>query len=225
MPSTSSGSDEIDNKQHIMDFKLLKKLCAIHAPAGDETAMTEFLLAYIKKNAKDWKVKPKVLSGPDFQNAVVLVFGHPTTAIFSHIDSIGYTVRYDKGLVKIGGPRIEDGFELVGKDCQGTIECELKTQNGEHGTKLFYKFDRTIDRGTTLTFKPNFIEDKEFVQCCYMDNRLGVFTALKVAETLENGIICFSCWEETGGGNVEVLTKYIYEKYNIRQALIADITW
>jgi putative aminopeptidase FrvX len=58
-----------------------------------------------------------------------------------------------------------------------------------------------------------------------MDNRLGVFNALKVAETLENGMICFSCWEESGGGSVEYLAKLMYEKYNVSQTLISDITW
>ena len=42
---------------------------------------------------------------------------------------------------------------------------------------------------------------------------------------MENGVIVFSCWEEHGGGSVPYLAKYINEKWNIRQALIADITW
>jgi putative aminopeptidase FrvX len=74
-------------------------------------------------------------------------------------------------------------------------------------------------------FKSNFREDKNYVQSCYMDNRLGVWCALKVAETLENGIIAFSCWEEHGGGSVSYLAKFIYEKYKVSQALISDITW
>ena len=44
-----------------------------------------------------------------------------------------------------------------------------------------------------------------------MDNRLGVWNALKVAEKLENGIICFSAWEEHGGGSAGYLAKFIYE--------------
>ena len=58
-----------------------------------------------------------------------------------------------------------------------------------------------------------------------MDNRLGVFNALKVAETLENGIICFSCYEEHGGGSAQFLGKYIYENFKVKNALISDITW
>jgi putative aminopeptidase FrvX len=33
------------------------------------------------------------------------------------------------------------------------------------------------------------------------------------------------CWEEHGGGSAGYLAKFLYDKYNIRQALISDITW
>ena len=48
----------------------------------------------------------------------------------------------------------------------------------------------------------------DFIQCCYMDNRLGVWNCLEVAKTLENGIIVFSSWEEHGGGSVGYLGKF-----------------
>lgn len=205
-----------------MNFDLLKQMCRIHAPSGNETAMTEFLLNYINTHKNTWKVQPQILAGDEFQDCIVLVFGEPKTAIFAHIDSIGFTVRYHNQLVKIGGPRTETGYKLTGNDSQGEIVCTLNVDE-EHN--LSYSFDRNIETGTMLTFLPEWIEDDNFVQCCYMDNRLGVFSALKVAETLQNGMICFSCWEETGGGSVEYLAKLMYEKYQIKQALISDITW
>jgi putative aminopeptidase FrvX len=203
-------------------MKLLKEMCAIHAPSGNEAAMTDFLLKYIDKHKKSWKVKPKIYSGKGFQDCIVLIFGKPKTAIFAHIDSIGFTVRYDNELVKIGGPRTVDGFELVGEDSKGKIDGKLQVDKENN---LSCKFKRTIERGTELTFKPNWRETKEYVQCCYMDNRLGVWNALQVAETLKNGAIVFSCWEEHGGGSVSYLQKFLHEKYNITQALISDITW
>jgi putative aminopeptidase FrvX len=203
-------------------MKLLKAMCAISAPSGNEIAMTNFVLDYIKKNQKKWKVKPEVLYGDGFQDCIVLVFGKPRTAIFAHLDSIGFTVRYGTELVRIGGPRTENGFKLVGEDGKGKINCTLKV-DGERN--LSYEFKREIERGTMLTFQPDFRETKDFVQCCYLDNRLGVWNALQVAETLENGIIAFSCWEEHGGGSAEYLARFIHEKYGVRQALISDITW
>ena len=208
-------------------MKLLKEMCSIHAPSGNEAAMTKFLLDYIKKNQKDWKVKPEIYSGEGFQDCIVLVFGKPRTAIFAHIDSIGFTVRYGKELVKIGGPRTVKGFELVGEDSKGKVETKLKLPQDKKTKeiKLEYDYKRDLDRGTELTFKPNWRETHEYVQCCYMDNRLGVWNALKVAETLKDGVICFSCWEEHGGGSVSYLQKFLYDKYSVKQALISDITW
>lgn len=210
-----------------MNFDLLKKMCAIHAPSGNEVSMKNFLLEYIKKEKKNWKHKPKIIKGNEFQDCLILIFGEPRTAIFAHIDSIGFTVRYGKQLVKIGGPDIKKGYLLVGEDALGKAEVKLNVQKDkDYGTeKPVYEFERDLETGTELTFKPVWRETEKHVQCCYMDNRLGVFNALKVAETLKDGAIVFSCWEEHGGGSVSFIQKYLQEHYQIRQALISDITW
>ena len=206
-------------------MELLKTLCKIEAPSGSEKNMTEFVLDYIKSNQDSWKVKPELYYGDGFQDCIVLVFGKPTTAIFAHLDSIGYTVKYNNEVVKIGGPSTKEGIVLVGQDSQGRIEEKLQHKTDKDGNKILFVGGREVERGTTLTFKSNFRETDDFVQCCYMDNRLGVWNALKVAEKLENGIICFSAWEEHGGGSVGYLAKFIYEKFGVKQALISDITW
>ena len=207
-------------------MKLLKELCGVHAPSGNEIAMTEYLLDYIEKNKENWKVQPEIIYGDGFQDCIMLKFGNPTTAIFAHIDSIGFTVKYNKEIVKIGGPRTIEGTKLVGEDSQGKFECELLVIEYEDGPDRYeYILDREIDRGTDLVFKREFIETDSHVQSCYMDNRLGVWNALQVAENLENGVICFSCWEEHGGGSVGYLARHMYENWGVRQALISDITW
>ncbi|HEY9048226.1 MAG TPA: aminopeptidase [Ohtaekwangia sp.] len=203
-------------------MKLLKQLCEVHAPSGNEVRMKEFLLKYITKEKKNWKVKPTVYHGDEFQDNIILKFGKPRTAIFAHIDSIGFTVRYFNQLLPIGSPDAEMGTKLVGEDSLGPIECELEFDKENHA---FYKFGRQIDRGTELTYKVNFRADKNYIQSAYLDNRLGVYNALKVAETLKDGVIVFSTWEEHGGGSVPYLAKFIYEQWSIKQALVSDITW
>lgn len=203
-------------------MNLLKQLCEVQAPSGEEFRMKEFLLKYIQKEKKKWKTKPEIYHGDEFQDCIVLVFGKPRTAIFAHTDSIGFMVRYFNQLLPVGGPDAEAGTMLVGEDSLGPIECELFFDKENHA---FYKFGRQIDRGTTLTYKIDFREDKSFIQTPYLDNRLGVYTALKLAETLKDGIIVFSSWEEHGGGSVPYLAKFIYENWKVRQALVADITW
>ena len=212
------------------EIQFLKKLCAIHAPSGSEKAVRDFLIDYINTNSKKWKVKPKLVYGDDFQDCLILVFGKPTTAIFAHMDSVGYSVGYNNKLLKIGGPKAEEGTVLIGEDSKGKIEAKLhyEIEDETEDQKVIntvLSYDREVDRGTTLTYRQNFKATEEYIQSCYLDDRLGIWNALKVAETLENGAIAFSCWEEVGGGSVGYLGKYLFEEYNCRQALIADITW
>lgn len=201
-------------------MKLLQQLCEIHAPSGNEGPMKDFLLNYIKKSK--WKSKPKIYEGEEFQDCIILKFGKPRTAIFAHMDTIGFTVRYFNQLLPIGSPDAEIGTKLVGHDSLGPIECQLEWDKENHA---FYKFGRVIDRGTDLTYKINFRNTKSYIESPYLDNRLGIYNALKVAETLKDGVIIFSCWEEHGGGSVAYLADFVYKKWGVRQALISDITW
>lgn len=207
-------------------MKLLKKLVEIRGASGDESRVKDFIYEYIKLNESNWLVKPELFHGDNFQDTLVLVFGKPRTAIFAHMDSIGFTVSYGKNLVKIGSPQLIDGIQLVGSDSLGEIETELMIiEDNDGNQQIQYVFEREIERGTILTFKPNFRETDQYIQSPYMDNRLGVWNALKIAETLENGAIVFSTYEEHGGNSVGFCARFLFEKYNIRKALISDITW
>jgi putative aminopeptidase FrvX len=214
-------------KDQVNEFGLLRELCGIHAPSGNEVKLKNFLLAYVRQNSTGWAVQPKILEGDRYQDNMILVFGKPRTAVFAHMDSIGFTVRYGRQLVKIGGPVTTNGLRLTGTDSKGTQEVSLAvTTDKKSGMKqLSYKGGREFETGTELVFVQDWRETKDHVQCCYMDNRLGVFAALKVAETLTDGIIVFSSWEEHGGGSVSYLQRYIQKKYKVRQALTADISW
>ncbi len=235
-----------------VNFDLLKKMCGVFAPSGNEAPMKEFILNYVKENQENWKIQPQIIEGEDFQDCVMLVFGNPRTAAFAHLDSIGFMARYDNHLVRVGSPKYEDGYKLVGKDSQGEIEGTLKVKYGKEEddkkkkknkkskkkkrgarqhrkplgeVKLQLEFDRTVDRGTEFVFKQDFRETDEYVQSCYLDDRLGCWNLLKTAETLEDGILVFSCYEEIGGGTMPFLLKWIWENYRIKQCLISDITW
>ena len=204
-------------------MQLLETLCRIAAPSGHESPMTAFVLDYVRQSQAAWHCQPQILAGDGLQDCVVLVFGQPRTAVFAHLDSIGFMVRYGRQLVAIGGPETQGGYRLVGHDAEGEIDCTL-TINEETET-LGYEFSRELARGTELTFRCDFRETAATVQSCYLDNRLGVWNALRLCETLEHGIIAFSCGEEHGGGTVPFLARLIYDTYGVRQALISDITW
>lgn len=210
-----------------MNFSFLKKLTEVRGASGDESRIKKFIIDYVQDNKKDWAVEPQILDGDEFQDTFILVFGdNPRTAIFAHTDTIGYCIGYDNNLIKIGGPRAIDGMELVGSDAHGEIETELMViEQADGPNELKAVFNRTIDRGTVLTFKPNYRETEDFITSPYIDNRLGVWVALEIAKTLKNGAIAFSTYEETGGGSVGFLGQHLYDNYKIRQALISDITW
>jgi putative aminopeptidase FrvX len=214
------------------DLDLLKSLCQVHAPSGEELALRDWLLDYITANSSSWKVQPKLVFGDEFQDCLILIFGKPRTAVYAHMDSVGYTVGYGNELIKIGGPKGEEGTVLVGEDSNGSIEGKLhyavKTRSedeNEQEIDTVLQFDREVDRGTSLTYKIDFKSDEKKVTTAYLDNRLGILNALKLAETLEHGAICFSAWEEVGGGSVGYLARYLYTEYGVKQALISDISW
>lgn len=205
---------------------LLEQLITVQGLASDEGKISAFVLNYVHQHKQSWAVVPEVIHGEGFQDTIILVFGKPRTAIYAHMDTIGYSVGYNKDLIRVGGPHIIDGTALVGEDSRGACEAELMILEDEHGNNsINFVSNREINRGTLLSFKPDFRETEEYIQSPYMDNRLGVWTALQVAETIENGAIVFSTYEEHGGNSVGNCARYLLERYGTKQALICDITW
>jgi len=202
--------------------ELLKALCEVHSPSGEEIAMKNFILSYVNENSGKWKRKPQIIHGDDFQDCLILVFGKPEIAVFAHMDSTGFTVRYQDQLIPIGGPEVRGNEMLSGKDVLGEIECQLKLNNEG---QLHYTFGRAIVSGTSLVYKPDFVEDETYIKTPYLDNRVGIYNLLKIAETLENGALVFSSWEEHGGGSVPFLARHLYENYKISKMLVSDVTW
>jgi putative aminopeptidase FrvX len=209
-----------------MNFSLLKELVAIPGISGDESKIKDFLIDYIERAKCTFKVEPKIIADKEFQDNIILVFGKPKTAIFAHIDTVGFTVGYEKNLIKVGSPKVADDYKLIGRDDKGSVETEMMLLEDENEkVTINYVFEREIERGTCLNFPPNFRQNETYIQSPYLDNRLGVWVALKVAKTLENGVIVFSTYEEHGGNSVGYIARYLREKYGINQALISDITW
>lgn len=202
-------------------INLLKEILHLDSVSGDESRFSNFILQYIEKRKNSWKVTPEIHFGEEFHDNIVLVFGKPKTAVFSHMDTVGFTARYENQLVPIGGPELLDGVWLVGRDEAGLIRCKAKEIDGN----VFHDFPRKIETGTLLSFEQEVVLQDGFLQAAYLDNRVGVCTLLRLCETLENGILVFSTYEEHGGGSIPYLIKFIYENWKIRNALIADVTW
>jgi putative aminopeptidase FrvX len=202
-------------------MQLLLELLSRNSVTGDEYQMSSFIFNYTKKRSDGWKVKPEIYFGDEFHDCLLLKFGVPETAVFAHMDTVGFMTRYQNQLIPIGGPEIIEGTRLTGIDKKGEIRC-LLLGNEE---SCIHDFPRGIEPGTRLSFEQNIRIDDKFIQAAYLDNRLGVFNALKLCETLENGWVVFTTYEEHGGGAMPFLLKFIQENAPIRKALISDISW
>jgi putative aminopeptidase FrvX len=203
----------------INDF--LKELLLIPSVSGDESEVVGTLLNYIHQRKSNWKVAPEIFSGEAYHDCILLKFGTPRTAVFAHVDTIGFMVRYANQLIPVGGPEQIPGTRLVGKDSLGEISCSLLVE----GDELFHDFPRKIERGTRLSFAQDIRIDSDFIQAAYLDNRLGVHAALQLCETIEDGWVVFTTYEEHGGGSMPFLLQFIQSTAPIKQALISDITW
>ena len=202
-------------------WNFLYELLSTPSVSGDEATISQLIHKYVVQRSKHWRVSPEIYFGEEFHDCLLLKFGTPRTAVFAHIDSIGFMVRYDNQLIPVGGPEAYSGVKLTGKDSLGEIFCCLEVVEDQ----LFYDFPRGIDRGTRLSFDQNIRMDDEFIQAAYLDNRLGVFAALNLCEDLSDGWVIFSTYEEHGGGSMPHLLKFIQENAPVKQALVADITW
>ena len=194
------------------EYELLKTLCSVHAPSSDESRMTKFLVEYIEKNRFSWRHKPHLIYGEDFQDCVMMVWGTPRTAMIAHIDSVGYMVGYDKQLVPVGSPRCDDGTDLVGYQDGEAVSCTLKIEKDGDDEKIVYESNVELERGTLLTYKPNWNEDEDYIVSPFLDDRVGVYVALQLARTLKSGAIIFTTGEETRSGNVKFCWRYLYKQ-------------
>jgi putative aminopeptidase FrvX len=202
-------------------MKLLFDLLEITSVSGNESEMTSFLIDHINKRKDSWKVQPEMFFGDKLHDCLLLKFGNPRGAVFSHIDTVGFSARYENQLLPIGGPEIENGTRLVGKDSLGPISCKIILNEDF----AFHDFPRAIERGTSLSFEQSIKLNEDFIEAAYLDNRIGIYNCLQLCEELEDGWVVFSTYEEHGGGSVPFILQFIQNISPINFALISDVTW
>ncbi len=203
------------------DYSLLEALLKIKSPSGEEAEMKKFILGYLRSNTPISK-KVKIYESSQIQDCLLVGVGNPRIAFIAHMDTIGFTARYENQLIPIGSPDVGEKDIITGADTMGMIECGIKQNSRGY---LHHDFGRPIERGTSLVFKPDFNENSISITAPYLDNRIGLFLTLSLLDSIGNGLIVFSCWEEIGGGSIPYLAKIIYEDYHIDQVIISDVTW
>jgi putative aminopeptidase FrvX len=202
-------------------MKLLKQLCEIHAPSGEEFRVRDFIIDYVQKNCENWAQKPRLVYGDDYQDCLLMVFGKPRCAAMAHMDSIGFTAAYNNELVPIGSPAPNESSQIRNEEDK---LVDVYFDNAEKEWKL--KSDQKLEPGSTWTWRPGFKENSELVMSPFLDNRLGIYTLLQIAPQIKDTVIAFSTYEEMSkGGKAGFLARILYSNWDIRKILIADITW
>lgn len=205
-------------------MELLKELCAISGTSGDEGAISRFIIEFVKKERYNWAVVPEMWYGTGFKDNVVLIFGTPRLALFAHLDTVGFTARYDNFVIPIGGIDASNGDVLEYENARGKKET-ARLIIDEAESIMYMDSDIPIEPGTCLTYKPNFKLEEEWIISPYLDNRLSVWALLHLAPKLDNVALVFSTYEEHGGGAAGHLARLLYEKYGMQKAIITDVTW
>ena len=202
-------------------MELLKELCQIHAPSGEEFRVRDFIIDYVKRNSDQWVQKPQLYYGSGYQDCLMLVFGEPRCGVMAHMDSVGFTAGYGNELIPIGSPAAGE---------TAIIRNELNHTAGVYYDNLDKKWvlkdDLQLKPGSTWTWMPDFSIQDQMVQSPFLDNRLSIFMLLELAHQLKDTVVAFSTYEEmSNAGKAGFLAKTMYEQWQIDKILIADITW
>jgi putative aminopeptidase FrvX len=59
----------------------------------------------------------------------------------------------------------------------------------------------------------------------YLDNRAGVWIALRALQLARDVVVAFTTGEEHSGRGALIAACWLVERYGVRQAIISDITW
>jgi putative aminopeptidase FrvX len=193
---------------------LLLQLQQIPGPSGDEGRIADFIQAHCE-GIEDAEVRR---SG----DLVLAVRGNPRVAVFAHVDTIGFTLGYDRLLIPVGGPHVEGGEALqeAGGAGMGRIkvrqkgdktEWRLSGKAGEPGSRWVYAAPLKVwgDR----------------VSGPYLDNRAGAWNALQALARCPHVAVFFTPGEEHSGRGALLGARIAHEELGITRALISDITW
>ena len=204
------------------EYNALLELLTIPGPSGDESAVAAWLETALQ-------------AIPDVQTTrigdnIVAVRGTPRTAIFAHTDTTGFTLGYDKKLIRIGGPDPRDKDRLR---CDNGLTGRIRvSESGPRGRT--FRLSKVRDSngkkaaptpGTRWVYARKPRLEKGTISAPYLDNRAGVWAALEALRSSPNSAVAFCTGEEAHGHGARVCADYLYRQHQITQALIADITW
>lgn len=191
----------------------LQRLLDIEGPSGDEGAIADYVERQIGHIPS---VRHERLGD------VLLAYrGEPRVAIMAHLDTVGFTLGYGGELIRIGSPRVREGYALRSRSgdaiLRGRIRMEEKTAylDGAPDAKP----------GSRWVFDAPLAREGDVLRGAYFDNRAGVWSALRVLEQCRHVAVAFTVCEEQSGRGAQIAARRLWESFAIPRVLISDITW
>lgn len=203
------------------DIDLIASLSQIPSVSGDEVAIRDYLIEYLKKSQLTKELT--LFYGKGFQDTLAVQKGEPKILVMAHMDKIGFTTAYDNKLITVGYPELIHGTPLLGIENGQALEAILVTDETED--LLCLDLQKPVSRGTNFIFKARLESEEGILRGPYLDNCLGIFSALKILESCNNVLVAFSTYEEHHGGTAGMLALWAYQKFGIESVIVADVTW
>jgi putative aminopeptidase FrvX len=194
-------------------FEELSALVAVEGTSGDEGAIADLIT--------DWTAPLSGIQSRRVQDNLIVWRGQPQVALFAHLDTIGFTLGYDRELVRIGGPHVVGG-ELLRSSRNGRIH---RGRLAKRGDDWVLEGAADAPTGSRWVYDAPLELDGILVRGPYLDNRAGVWSALEVLRMGEEVAVAFTANEEHSGRGAATCARWLYDELQIEQALISDITW
>jgi putative aminopeptidase FrvX len=207
----------------------LLALLALPGVCGDEGPIADWLENELRSLSGVVSIR--------LSDSIIALRGTPRVAIFAHIDTTGFTLGYDCRLLPIGDPSPKEGDRVrpaaaVVADAAAEPQWGTIHLRNKHGDDLrLRRMDGPDCAGTVpgtrwIYDRPPQLDDTgEILTAPYLDNRAGVWCALRALERCENIAVAFTTGEEQHGHGARVCVDWLYRERGITQALIADMTW
>ena len=192
------------------EFELLWELLRADSPSGDEDVLADWLAETLTRTLPDARMER-------VGDCLIARRGVPKVAVFAHLDTTGFTLGYDKSLIPIGGPAAKpsDLLKPVGSAFGGN-------KVGARGS-LVGSTDELP--GSRWVYAAEARQEGEEIVGPYLDNRAGVWAAVRTLSECENVAVAFTSGEEHSGKGAILCARRLFEQDAITQALIADLTW
>ncbi len=194
---------------------LLWEMLKRDSPAGDEGPLVGWLEAWLAREMPD-------AAAERLGDSLVVTRGaKPTIAVFAHLDTTGWTLGYDKRLIRIGGPDGEPGDRVRPAGQPDTGNTLARRKDGSW--KVRGKTSARPGSRWVYAGLPAFSGSR--ITAPYLDNRAGTWAALYALRACPEVAAAFTVQEETGGMGAQICARHLFEAHGISKALIADLTW